>query len=59
LARAQEYPTHGALHGAGARPLQELLALIWRPAAGAVLPPVRHLEVAVPFLNMLPAINPA
>ena len=39
LARAQEYPAHGALHGAGARPLQELLALIWRPAAGAVLPP--------------------
>src|SRR5262249_50720995 len=27
LARAQEYPAHGALHGAGARPLQELLAL--------------------------------
>src|SRR5262249_49949927 len=30
LARAQEHPAHGALHGAGARPLQELLALIWR-----------------------------
>jgi hypothetical protein len=39
LARAQEHPAHGALHGAGAASVQGLLALIDRPSRHRSWPP--------------------